>query len=476
MNLRLSQSSLSFLFIIGLFCVRPERFEPIDKYFILGLIFVTVLYQLYIISFVLGKNVYSRLLILLFLFCYDISHFQIILHYIYGIPIYNQLDVIVDTMVQNYSIWLSSVCLCSFLFCLSLVLKKTLLSKERLPSFAVNQKLLYCTFLALMFFVSLQFGNFIKGIYDGTRSWNQAALYLHGYLETTALVVCFIFVCTFIENIKGKFRQSILLLTCFILSYSVYIYGFVHVGDRGPIVKFALCIFLATRLKYGHIPRSVVLSCFALGLAVMQIFSAGRVRYADMANLHILVRGFSNMYENRKYSNITEEYARSVKVLNYTLVNFPDNHEFLHGTTHFFNTINVIPFLSTIIRKATNTDIMYSNTSKLISTFKFGADYNSGDGTQIVADIYINYGETTTIFIFGFLGLLLAKFLNHLNQKNDIQLILYYLILYTNLVFIVRGNILALLKPLIFVLLLSKMKLIFDNEKRCHYFYNKIHK
>ena len=153
--------------------------------------------------------------------------------------------------------------------------------------------------------------------------------------------------------------------------------------------------------------------------------------------------------------NPTQELANSIRILYKALDVVPDSHPYLFGVTILFDIIAVVPFGPSFFVEATGLPLMYQSTPNFFTILGQGDFFVYGEGSEIIADLYVNfgfYGVLIVMFFFGyFMSFLSVK---AMINKKEIAVIVF-LILSASAIYINRANFLMPLRDVSYALILN---------------------
>lgn len=193
----------------------------------------------------------------------------------------------------------------------------------------------------------------------------------------------------------------------FHFSLFAYLGLFLLIGDRGPLISIVLVYFFAfvikVRPKFKLFTYLIFFATASFSLSVI-----GIVRQMN-PELAFYDRVISTLQENavsEKNSIIgsTAELSSSVRSLHYAIDHVPDKHPFLYGSFQIKELIAVIPFSNLITKHFFDDSFQYKSSASFITYINQGIYYKKGDGTNVVADLYISFGVIGVIlglFLFG---------------------------------------------------------------------------
>jgi hypothetical protein len=346
-------------------------------------------------------------------------------------------------------------------------------SKKDVPT----RWLVYILFIAVLLFI------YNYGTYYLSNIYSQDFLDHHkgslpAYFEVAIKSLIFSVLILHTKN-RGKegetffgFAKSLGLL--FHLSLFVYLGLFLLTGDRGIIITSASVYFFAYILKIR--PKLKLVTFFILFLIVsFSVTILGIARTMD-PTLALHERVVSTLNENKidekgSIFNSTAELSSSVRSLHYAMDYVPNRHPFLYGYFQFRELLAVIPFSNSITKHFLDDSFQYKSSPSFITYINQGQYYKKGDGSMVVADLYISFGIFGVIiglFLFGIFIKRIEVTLFTCNPSN-ISLWCYSLAFafLGSALSISRGTILSPLQTAVFsFLILALYSFLFNGTKK----------
>ena len=189
-------------------------------------------------------------------------------------------------------------------------------------------------------------------------------------------------------------------------SITVYIILLILIGDRsGP-----LSLILAILIFIGHFIRkfklSEVLILTLIGGFLLTIVGLGR---SDTSGIGMFEAGITELREASEYDP-TLELANSVRTLN-SAVSYinKNNNQFFYGSMWVADFLSPFPFAQTFYLKLTGIKPHTINSSSFITFLYYGKGAPSGEGTSLIADIYLNFGVIGIAFFMFLLGMFIKN-------------------------------------------------------------------
>lgn len=444
--------------LVILIIMTPERSETFNSNYnlLLSIIYlVVVIFHLYMQT-KLTKN-WLRFDVL-FLIGFTIVHIQIPYLASIGIEPSNPDFVWINRNVVNFATWMSVVSAVLWMWGYNFMVGRKTFSKK------VNHKVEHIKISvnyvkydlvllsAFLLFLGLVGSGFFRGVYDGGDSWGVGANYAYLVLST----LLYLRIIYFFKDIKigssiysivnNFFSQKI-----FITIVTIYVLLFLMSGDRGPVLQIALIVSGSYTIFVKTIPLRKLILFSVIGAVAFSIISYGRGADADnFEQGNIFERGYTS-FQQQESGIVTEELATSVRIQYIALDVVPSAHPYLNGLTFFTVGIGVIPFMSAITIDSFNIPPMYTSSSNFFTILTKGPNPNSGAGSEILADIYINFGLLLTFFIMLLFGIFAGHVYNKTVQLHFVYTLLFIILLYSSLG-MNRGMLFGPLKDIVYIL------------------------
>lgn len=443
-----------FFSIIILFVLKPEINGDFDyEYnFLLSLYYFIILLT-FLLEQRLKDNNWLRFDVV-FLIGYTIVHFQIPFLASLGVEPSNPSFIWLDKSVVNYSTWLSLISITLWIFGYSIISKK-IKNGNNVVDLKINYKF-YDFLLIIVFlgFISTVGRNFLNGAYN-VNSWGAGATYFLLILKILVYLRVIYFFKELNKNIsiKNIFKKlfSNKIFITILLAYSLL---FFLTGSRGEILRIALVLAFSYSIFIKRIPLKFIIVSLIIGSIIFTLMGLGRGREANnLDDKNILERGYAQLQEKNENINFTEELASSIRIQYRAISTVPDSYPYLYGVTYLPTIIGAIPFASGYFVKSFNIPDAYLDSANFFTYLGQGNNVTFGEGSEILADIYINFGKWGVFLIMFIFGLLSAKVSNEVKNKK-INYILIYAILLISALAVNRGGIFYFYKDIIYILFL----------------------
>jgi len=263
----------------------------------------------------------------------------------------------------------------------------------------------------------------------------------------------------FVKNLKGKggFRalsHGFIFNPVYLISLLLYAGLFLFAGDRGPVLRIVLVFIGAYAIFLNPISIKTLSVFIVVGALMFSIVGMGRVRdVGDLEGANLFVRGYGEMVESGDF-NITNELATSNRILFMALDMVPGRHSYLYGSTYLLNITGVVPFLTGIIVDFASIPREYRGTAQFFTVASLGRDSTVGVGSEIISDIYVNFGIFGVFLIMALFGRISALIQLKSSHGNHVFVIIS-LILLSEALSMNRGMLLYPLKSISYTLLVN---------------------
>ena len=410
------------LLIYILFLIEPTLKSVLNKEWIIDYL------TLFIIAFILHlfnenqKNWFR--LDILFIVGFIIVHFQwsfmLAVHDIE--PIRFEEQYYNSLYYMNYATWLSALSLV-FWFLGSAMLSKT---KEQVVEYIIDYKVLMymTTFLFLAFLGTVDSGFFTGSVYKG-EGGSAAGSGISGYIQllfTISLTLLSTLVLLDRRNLKEKsiFILLINLNKLFLLIIISYVLIFLIAGDRGGPMQVAMVLFILIGTFIRPIRFLEFFILLIIGAIILNIVGIGR---ANSSSENIIVAGVQDMGTSSNYE-LTESLANSVRTLYMSLDYVKEDKNLLLGQLWIGPILGAVPFAQSYYLSISGMKEYEISSPNYLTYMRFGENATSGEGTTIIADIYLNFGEKGTFIVMFLLGVFFKKLQNELNSQKNLYWII----------------------------------------------------
>ncbi len=300
----------------------------------------------------------------------------------------------------NYGVWLASISILFWLAGFNINQYKNSKSIENVFYKESQWFELFCLAL-LIAFVSLVGKDFFDGdVYNKVGSADAISgigAYIHKILKSalSALIVV-----AFLMGIKKNISIKNLLLKRKIVAFILFVYcvSFIYAGDRGE----ALQIFILCGLIYNYYIKKI---SFMLFLILILIGAA-------LLTVLGIVRS-NGVIDELNLANLTINLANSNKTL-FMAIESVEDRGLHYGELWIGSLLGSVPFAQALYLKLTATEAYLISSPGYLTYLRWGQNPHTGEGSTIVADIYLNFGIIGTclfMFIHGWFSKTCEKFI-----------------------------------------------------------------
>jgi oligosaccharide repeat unit polymerase len=360
---------------------------------------------------------------------------------------------ILDSSYINFGTWLSTVGALSWFIGYSWLLSK---GKKIIEFNFQYKKLFWFTVMSFILFVMTAGSKFLSGaVYKG-QGGGTAGEGISVYFQVLMSISILVLTAVVVLGKKNKFKSNALLWFAnldkkYLVLAGSYVLLFLSIGDRGIPMQ----IVISFLVLFGALVRPIVFKEFiviiVVGAIVLTLVGLGRSVESDE---NILVAG-SNEAEFTSNYDATIELANSARTLYIALYDVPDHHNYFWGKLWLGKLLTVFPLAQSQYLKFTNDKPYELGSGKYITYLRFGLYPPSGEGTSLIADIYLNFGLMGVIFFMLLLGLVFKKGQNELQLQRSFYWIIFAALLASGALYMGRGGLFGGLRTIVWGLILA---------------------
>jgi oligosaccharide repeat unit polymerase len=451
------------MMVATLFLFKPLFKSTIDNSSLI--LYISYFFAAVFIHFISQKDKNWFRLDVIFLLGFGIVHFQwaVMISLSEITPKYMLYNFrLLDSDYINYGTWLSTVGILSWLLGYSwFKAPEKYIVKYRFQ----YKKLFWVTTLFFILFALTAGSKYLSGdVYKGvggSSAGEGISVYFHLIASIAILVLTVVVILN--KNDKGKTKKTIFwflkLDKKYLVLSATYILFFLAVGDRGAAI-FVVSTFL---VMFGSLVRPIVLKeCIVItivGAIVLTLIGLGRTVETDE---NILVAG-AEMAEFSSNYDITLELSNSARTLYYVLYDVPEHHNYFLGELWIGKMLTVIPFAQSQYLKFTDAKNYELGSAAYITYLRFGLYPPMGEGTTLIADIYLNFGLIGVMFFMLLLGLIYKKGQNELGRQRSFYWIIFAALLASGAFYLGRGGLFDGLRTIVWGLFLA---VVFVKQKK----------
>ncbi len=254
----------------------------------------------------------------------------------------------------------------------------------------------------------------------------------------------------------------VLVLTVWHMLFSLY------VGDRGPVIAYGIFAGGLFFFKYKNVKLYQFIVLILFGATFLTLI--GKARRADqekgvLSYLPVVAKdnSLSNRFESSVPLEQTVELALSVRCVNHVLDAVPKKYDYHLGFFQLKQILSVVPGGSSLFLMVTEKDEIHDGSSMFVSYLIQGRNIKYGDGTTVIADIYLDFGFAGVVIMLLLFGLFIRKGENALlNGTGSLFLWLAILLYFAYGVYTGRSTLLFQLERMVmaYVVIMINFSLI----------------
>jgi hypothetical protein len=459
--------SLCILLILSFFIP-----DGMNRSFLAVLLFVTAFFT-FIFFFYdkrYEKNRNWASLTVLFVIGYVVTHFQIPLLYVLGFELEDSFlwFIWADENIANKAVSISALGLLSFyignLSISTYGQTQKKVKKEENKSILFILVVVYIAYVA--FFLSS--GSYALGAYavGDSATYSKYIYFIFNSFLLSAVIIKLYSISLINSNkvtlIKyiGFFGKPLLLILTWHIAFSMY------VGDRGPVLVYTLLIFSLYMYRFNRVSLMRSIVYIMIGSTIFTVVKEIRTKNTDASY-------FERLYDiSRMGDNVTKfedkdipgstllELAYSNRAINHVVANVPEKYPFTMGYFQLFNISAIVPGLSGIFWQLFGeSEAKYNSSSGFVTYLIQGENPLYGDGTSVVADLYLDFGVYGVVIGMFMFGMFVAKFEFQLYQGQPSSILLWVaaLIYFSVSIYIGRSTISIQFQKILFIFVIIKI-------------------
>lgn len=401
-----------------------------------------------------------------FLIFYYIIYFSMYQGYVLGLNGLNTVWLSGYEEYGNISLIVSSIGMNCF--CFGINNKNRFTSRIFVKPFFLNNKpfvslswfLFFVNLLLIILYFRTGLSYLLAGRYLGSNvgDTNTDGLY---FLITVFVLISLSFILFYLFHFKTFLFPNLLLLFISLIWFVVLLIS----GDRNSMLLILLLVFGAYYSFFSSISRKQIILYFFVGLFFYQIIEISRrLEDRSFSQISTVISDRLVSSESNDKSFFSDQNSFFTTTVGYrgTFYLVPKKENYFFGKFQFVGVIGIIPYFKGFVLN--NND--FSTTSEFLTYYLKGRFSPMGIGTNVISDLYIDFGILGVI-IFMFL---LGKFSYFVENKIKIS---YNSILWFSLYFITlctiseisRYTFLFPLRSCVWsILILSSFQYIFKNR------------
>lgn len=243
-----------------------------------------------------------------------------------------------------------------------------------------------------------------------------------------------------------------------LFNFSLFVYlSFVFVfGDRGPLITAFLMYFFTYLIKSRNkISVFTVLLLFITSLFLLNVIKSYRGMDKNIAFSNRLVEAIGvSQNEVSSVSPSTVELANSVRCMHQVLTTVPSVDPFFYGSFQIRDILATIPFSGRFTSLFLNNDFKFQSSANYITFISQGRFYTYGEGTSLLADLYLSFGIWGIIVGMCLFGMFIKKceyeIFDIANPALNPLYAIFTLVLIGSIIYISRASYFGQLKYFVF--------------------------
>ena len=357
----------------------------------------------------------------------------------------------------NYATWLSCIGGVAWIYGYSINFKR----KSEYAVFKIyTTKLFVATVVTIAVFLATAGSEFFSGaIYKGQSSASVATVSA-AYTQLLASILLSVLTAAVIlrkSDNKLTLNQSIGSFIKYDRAYCIliifYILLYLASGDRGGALKLMLCFLVMFGSLLRPIRGKEFAVCIIVGALLMTLIGLGR---SSSTGSNVLLSGVSQFELTSGY-DFTLELAGSVRTL-YKAVDLSENGgQYFYGKLWLGEFLGTIPFSQNIYLMLSGDSPHELGSAAYITYMSVGPNSISGEGTSLVADIFLNFGVVGVLQCLFLLGIIFRKMTHELSCQRSYLWIVATCLMAAEAFYMSRGSLLGALRPIIWGVLAASL-------------------
>ena len=388
----------------------------------------------------------------IFLIGFVTVNFQWCIITLFGYDLGNYTNYVIDYNSQNFSVWLSSLGGVAWFLGNSLVSKPSQRLNHMLPvhnGHRVKSLSVVCFILFVLFAGS----DFLSGaVYRegaGYQSYGGGwSAYLQLVYSVSILVYTAIIFLEFREDVPF-YRYLIRRQKVYLVLASTYIMLFLSIGDRGGPIQLVLALILGYSSRIRGLKPLQSLTLIVGGGLLLTAVALGRGESSTLSS------GLSKLDFSKGAFTITMNLADSNRVTNAAVSHVAQN-DIYRGRLMIGNILGIIPFAQSFYLTVTDAEKHTLSTSSFFTYLRYGDNAPSGEGTTIIADLFINFGAIGTYLGMLVFGVFLGLAEKHLSRNTSVTKTCLAVVVVSSTLYFGRANVLWSLKFIVYAVLILK--------------------
>ena len=370
-----------------------------------------------------------------------------------------------NSIYITYGTWLSTMGILFWFLGVSLLPK---MKYSNIEKYKINYSyILWLTALLFIFFLLTVGSGFFSGsVYKG-EGGSASGEGISGYIQLFFGISLTILTILVLINEKEAYKKNtfkflVSLDKVFLIIAVSYIFIFLAAGDRGGPMQFMMVFFMVI----GSLIRPIKFKEFTLIILVGAIVltAIGSGRSSDSKD-NILVAGVNSIDFSSNY-DFSINMANSARTLYIALDHVPKEHDYFAGRLWVGAILGMVPFAQNAYLNITETPRHEISSPEYITYVRYGKNASSGEGTTVIADIYLNFGTYGVMLTMLLLGLFFKKLQNELNIQKNIYWIIVAISLGGLAFYMGRGMLLSSYRTMVWSLILLIIFVKFEQGEK----------
>lgn len=289
--------------------------------------------------------------------------------------------------------------------------------------FVIFQKWLFIIFVAI--YIVYNMSKILSGsfIYN-EDTMAESAGSLSNYSVVMIQVLIFTILCSNVITLRNVKNKASLLTfirmngLMFLVPLIIYLSLVFMTGDRGPILTtvlaYVITYVIATQKKINFV--TLFLAVFIGGSALSII---GTVRKSNNLLTVQDILSYENQEDEESVIPVTKELAGSYMTFTYSVAKVPSQHDYFYGVMKLRDLGYSVPFLYRAIPFIYSKNEHENGSTSYCTYLIQGLNRTYGNGSSLLADIYLDFGLIGIIFVMMLLGFLIVHIDNILFHSTS---------------------------------------------------------
>lgn len=301
--------------------------------------------------------------------------------------------------------------------------------------------------ISIIFFLGVLFFDlsYYLNIYSGKRNVNESSTGLLFFLLASLLIASYyeflrlnkINIISFFQFVKAIDKKYFVL-------FLIIIFFLLFLGDRSSTLQILLPFFFLYNI-FIHKIRIKLMIAAALCFVFLFVF-VGRNRGEALRGKNV---------EYFKIAELTKDFTAADAAIP-VMINYTEKNGYAMGRNMVYQIFSIVPFLQSFMKSMFGIE-SFEASSIVNSKEILGDNYWSGQGTNVIADLYYSFGVYGIILGMAFAGYIYSILFNKIISHVDINKyqMIAYLVLFGNIIYFCRVEYTYILRSLSFTLLLT---------------------